>query len=126
MKVLQTTHRFFDRAREIPSKFRKSRFPADQLGRADFCLVSVGVTALLLSWPWATSFASSEDIELDAGMSMLSSLLLLLVALTFGALGAAATAARPRAAIVLLAVVVVWRFFLPGKAAIAKWHATSE
>jgi ABC-2 type transport system permease protein len=65
--------------------------------------------------------APSQGVHLDAGSLITASALLVLLALTFAALGALIIAAFPRVAVPLLAVVAVAGFYIPLFVPLFKW-----
>jgi putative exporter of polyketide antibiotics len=65
--------------------------------------------------------APGQGIHLDGGRFLLATVLLVPLALTFGALGAALTARVPRLAVPVLATLAVIGYFIPQVAPLFRW-----
>jgi ABC-2 type transport system permease protein len=86
--------------------------------------LTLTVTAVLMTALGSlvtAAIAPSQGVDLDSGGLLTASALLVLLALTFGALGALVIARFPRVAVPVLGVVAVESLYLPLLAPLFKW-----
>jgi ABC-2 type transport system permease protein len=120
--ITQTSHWASDDAggkleMEIAQSIARWRVVAERaatlaVGALVMAAVGSGVTGVI---------APSQGVHLDTGGLVTATALLVLLALTFGALGALVIARLPRVAVPFLAVVAVAGFYLPLFTPLFKW-----